>query len=392
MEARRRTDLLARPDAEVPDTALERATWATEALAGCGFEAVCALEVVDGGAQSVLWAGAGAAGRIADRAQVVARSVAASGRALKLLTDDDPGAVMPGWRYAAIPVGSTKHGTAVVVVGDRALSLREAQTTATVLAPSDPDGPVGGPCGSVARELAARFDADIVALSLFAQAGMLMNLHVRSGAVLRAWRMPTDTVWGDAAKCGSAMALGDLQHHAGCETLSSLGLTSAAIAGIENGYGLAVGAVGVARRGDLPPDVAGTMIELAAELGPRIMSLRSTTEVPRADATGAVNLRSFAARVGCRRFALYSRTGNVLRLVSAHAEDGSTLVSPPDAYEEQLVIWAAERGIAVAAEHAAAVMVGDDTVLYARDMGKKPMERLRLALQDLRQDPYGKAA
>jgi hypothetical protein len=89
---------------------------------------------------------------------------------------------------------------------------------------------------------------------------------------------------------------------------------------------------------------------------------------------------------------MYSRSGDVLSLVSAHASDGSVLVSPPDPYEEQMVCWAAEKGVAVSSGEAASVVVGDDTVLYARDPVKRPIDCLRLALQDLRSDPYGRAA
>ena len=58
-------------------------------------------------------------------------------------------------------------------------------------------------------------------------------------------------------------------------------MNSAAIAGFENGQGLAVGSVGVARAGDLPDGIAYEMIERAAIMGPEIMDLRAATELAR---------------------------------------------------------------------------------------------------------------
>lgn len=73
-----------------------------------------------------------------------------------------------------------------------------------------------------------------------------------------------------------------------------------------------------------------------------------------------------------------------MRLVSAHAEDGSRLMSPPDPGEEELVHYAAKRGMSISGRHAAAILVGDDTVLYACDPRREPLERLRRALEELR--------
>jgi hypothetical protein len=119
------------------------------------------------------------------------------------------------------------------------------------------------------------------------------------------------------------------------------------------------------------------------------MSSLSSTSVPVPDADGSVDLRVLAARVGCRRFAMYERVGPELRLISAHTYDGSRLMTPPDELEEQLVCWAADKGIGVVSEDAAAVLIGDHTVLYAQDPEKRALDCLRLALQDVRRNPYG---
>ena len=351
-----------------------------------------ALQVGGRISQPLLCAAAGRIDNVAEVGRGLAERVATTGRALQMLDADDDRMSLR-WRFGAVPCGVVRDGEIVVVFADPTLTQRESQTIATWLAPPRTmHAGTGGPCGDLARSIAAEFGADVVVFALFAQAGMLLNMHVRSGAVLRSWRLPVDTVWGEAARHSAAFVLGDLHMHPGAETLSALGLKSAAVIGIENGQGLAVGSIGIASRGELEIDIAQQLLERSAVLGPQVMELRSATMVPRADASGAVDLRGFAARVGCRRFALYSKAGNVVTLVSAHAGDGSILISPPDPYEEQLVCWAAEKGIAVASDDAAAVMVGGDTVLYAQDPHKKPMECLRLALTDVRQDPYGRKA
>jgi hypothetical protein len=341
----------------------------------------------------MLCAAAGRVDHIVDVARGLAARVAETGRAVELLDADDPWMRLR-WRFAAVPCGTTRDGVIVVVTADPALARREAQAIATWIAPpvEEAELTVGGPCGDLARELARDLGADVVVFSLFAQAGMLLNMHVRSGALLRTWRAPVDTVWGEAARHGAAYVLGELHMHPGAESLASMGLQSAAVVGLENGNGVAIGSIGIASHGDLDTAIAQHLLEQAPVLGPRIMQLRSATVAPKADADGVVEMRAFAARVGCRRLALYSLQGEEISFVSAHAEDGSMLVSPPDPLEEQLVAWAVQRGTAVASEDAAVVLVGDDTILYAQDPKRRPLDRLRLALSDLRNDPYGRRA
>lgn len=391
MFTRRRTDRLPAPE-ELPADPIARARSACDALVRCGFESALALQVVDPADPAMLCAAAGRVDVVLDAARGIAERAAVTGRALQMIDADDVRRNLR-WRFGAVPCGDVRDGEIVVVVADPSLTQREAQVVATWLAtPAARRTVIANPCAALARSLAAEFSVDIVVFSLFAQAGMLMNMHVRSGAVLRTWRCPVDTVWGEAARHGAAFVLGDLQMHPGAESLAALGIRSAAVVGFENGSGIAVGAIGIGSRDELDIDIAQRLLERVPVLGPQLMHLRAATDVPRPDPAGAVDLRGFAARVGCRRFALYSKQGNVVALVSAHAGDGSLLVSPPDPYEQQLVVWAAEKGIAVASDDAAAVMIGEDTVLYAQDPHKKPMERLRLALQDLRNDPYGRAA
>lgn len=398
---RRRTDSLP-PPGDLPAEPLARARAACDALVGCGMESALALQVVDRMTQGMLCAAAGRIDHVADVARGLAEEAALTGRALHMVDADDTRMNLR-WRFGAVPCGAVRDGQVVLVVADPSLTQREAQAIATWIAPADDASiTVGGgglgqrievaTSGDLARSLAREFHADAVVFALFTQAGMLLNMHVRSGAVLRSWRAPVDTVWGEAARHNAAFVLGDLHMHPGAESLSSLGMRSAAVVGIENGNGIAIGAVGIAARHELDIDVAQRLLDRAPVIGPQLMEFKSRTVVPSADADGAVNLRAFAARVGCRRFALYSKAGVAVTLLSAHAQDGSVLVSPPDPYEEQLVCWAAEKGIAVASDEAAAVMVGDDTVLYAQDSKKRPMECLRLALQDLRDNPYGQAA
>jgi hypothetical protein len=64
----------------------------------------------------------------------------------------------------------------------------------------------------------------------------------------------------------------------------------------------------------------------------------------------------------------------------------------PDLLEEQLIGWAVEQGGAVSIDTAAAVLIGEETVLYARDEKRNPMTRLRNALIALRDEPDSRAA
>jgi hypothetical protein len=386
---RRRTDQLPLP-AELPHEPLDRARAACDFVSAAGFEAALAVHVPDDGSQGVLCAGTGRVDPLLDVARGLARTVTREGRALQLLdTDDRKG--NNHWRHAAIPVGRTHNGTMVLITSDSRLARREGQALATWAAPANVLGMRvrGGPCTRLARDLAREFEADTVMIALFASSGMLLNLHVRSGALLHGSRIPTDTVWGEVARHGAAFTLGDLSLHPGTELLGSVGMRTAGLVGLENGRGIAIGALGVASAGDLDLDVAHHLLGRAPELGPEIMTTLSSTSVPVPDETGSVDLRLLAARVGCRRFAMYERQGAELRLVSAHTYDGSRLMSPPDEMEEQLVCWAADKGIGVVSEDAAAVLIGDHTVLYAQDPDRRALDCLRLALQDVRRNPFG---
>jgi hypothetical protein len=195
------------------------------------------------------------------------------------------------------------------------------------------------------------------------------------------------------------MNLGALEQHGGTEQMAAMGLTHACIAGLTSEQGLPFGAVGVFAGSDLPVEVADRMFVASDAIGPQLMSVLShqqSDEVKSDDSV--VALHSIARRVGCRRFALYARSRRGMKLVSAHAEDGSRLMGAADPGEEELVHYAAKRGMSVSGRTAAAILVGDDTVLYACDPRKEPLERLRLALNDLRgnrgggEDQYRRAA
>lgn len=389
MERRRRTDQLPLP-ALLPAEPLGRARAACELAAVVGFDATIALHVPDDGSQGVLCGASGRVEPLLDIARGVARRAAAEGRALHLVDADDRGRQV-GWRHAAIPIGRTPSGTLVLVASDRNLSRREGQALAAWAAPTDVRGlrVDGGPCAELARELATTFHADVVAFALFAASGMLLQVHVRSGALLHSHRVPADTVWGEVARHGAAFTLGDLSMHPGTQLLGSLGMHTAGLVGLENGNGLPIGALGIAAAEHLDVDVAHQLLACAPELGPELMRRMSSTSVPVPDADGTVDLQVLAARVGCRRFAMYERVGVELRLVAAHAEDGSRLMAPADPVEAHLVELAARRGVGVVNEDAAAVMIGSHTVLYAQDPDKRALDCLRLALQDVRRNPFG---
>jgi hypothetical protein len=375
---RRRTDHLPAA-AALPTVPVDRARAACDAVAGAGFTAAVAIQVPGDGSDPVVWCSTGRAEPVLDAAKHAAVVASAQGRVLHM-----PDA-RSDTRIAVVDAGDMGDGQLLVVTSDAMLSRREGEALACWLSPGDGDVsrlPGASAASPIAQALAAEFDADAVVFSLFGAAGMLMNLHVRSGGVLRSWRLPEDTIWGEAGRHSAAFMLGDLHVHAGAEAFASLGLTSAAVVGLENGNGVAAGSVGLAAKEPLALDCARQLLDRAGILGPELMQARTRAAIPIPSADGSVELRGFARRVGCRRFALYAREGNLLRLMAAHSHDGSTLVAPPDPYEEQLVCWAAEKGIAIVSDDAAAVLVGE-TVLYAQDPSKRPMERLRLALQDL---------
>ncbi|MBC7644702.1 MAG: hypothetical protein H7123_06220 [Thermoleophilia bacterium] len=391
---RRRTDHL--PSAEeLPADPVARARVACEALTLSGFDAAIGLHIPDGSESAITFASSGRFDRLMHDVVQLAEEAARTGMPLYMPADR----ALRGMKCAVITGGDTANGRTMLVVADTALSQREGEALAAWLAPvASSRAVLGGSCGQLAASLAAEFSVEAVVISLFASAGMLCNLHVRSGGLLRTWRLPTDTVWGEAAQHGAAFVLGDLHAHPGTEALAALGMSSAAIVGLENGNGQPIGSIGVASRDELDMDIARMLLERAPILGPQIMQLRSTTrpiaplDVGLAETGEAVvELRGFAQRVGCRRFAMYERKGTSLRLVAAHAGDGTRLISPPDPYEEQLVCWASDKGIAIVSEDAAAILVGTDTVLYAQDPRQRPIDCLRRALGDLRDAGFPQA-
>lgn len=384
---RRRTDHLPLAEA-LPADPLDRARVACEALAQTGYESAAVFCVPHDGSTPTVCAVMGEAEATIEAAAVIAEGAAHAGRAVMLADGPSLRREFPASRMAAVPIGDSDQHRYMLVAVDPVISQRDAEAIAAWIAPAEAVPPVAaGACGSLANTLALEYDADAVVFALFTQSGMVLNLHVRSGGLLRAWRLPADTVWGEAARHAAAFMLGELQMHPGAESLASLGMRTAAVVGIENGHGVTIGSIGLASRGELSLDVPRELLERASLLGPQVMALKSRGVPTVHQATSVVELRGFAARVGCRRFALYTREGTVLRLASAHAQDGSLLVAPPDPYEEQIVCWAAEKRIAIVSEDAAAVMVGEDTVLYAQDPRKVPMDCLRDALQALRGGP-----
>lgn len=386
---RRRTDQLP-PAALLPEDPVTRARAAGELAAAAGFAASCGIVVPDDGGQGLVCAASGRIDPLLDVARGSARAVALDGRALRLVDTDSRGADARN-RHAAIPVGRAGSSTVVLVVSDPQLTRREGQALATWAAPPRAAGlrVRGGPCGALARRIAREYGADAIVLALFATSGLRVDLHVRSGALLDSSRVPADTVWGEVARHGAAFTLGDLALHPGTGLLNAVGMHTAAMVGLENGHGIAIGALGVATGGEFDVDIAHQLLSLSPSLGPEVMARMSATSVPVAAKDGTVDLRLLAARVGCRRFAMYERIGAELQLVSAHARDGSKLVSPPDELEEQLVAWAAQKGVGVVSEDAAAVLVGRHTVLYAQDPDRRALDCLRLALQDVRRNPFG---
>ncbi|MCW2950022.1 MAG: hypothetical protein JWN41_1035 [Thermoleophilia bacterium] len=385
---RRRTDQLALAD-RLPADSISRARAACSVLAALGIEASVALQLPSDGRQGVICAAAGRTEHAVDVARGLARHAVTSGRPLVVL-DSTERIGLRRWRHAAMPIGSAGDGVIVLVVSDPRLSRREAQAIATWVATAEPGSlrVDGGPCGELTQCIAREFAADIVVLALFAEAGMLVHLFVRSGALLHVCRIPSDTVWGEVARHGASFTLGDLELHAGVELLASVGMRTAGLVGLENGHGIAIGALGVATAGELDVDVAHHLLARAPLLGPEIMTRLSSTEVPVPEDDGSVDVGLLAARVGCRRFAIYRVDDGATELIAAHAPDGSLLDDVPDALEAQLVNWALHEGTGVVGDGAAAVMIGEHTVLYACDPERRPLECLRRALQDVRRNPF----
>ncbi|MBC7460533.1 MAG: hypothetical protein H7287_04155 [Thermoleophilia bacterium] len=385
---RRRTDQLASAE-RLPLDPLARARAACSILEASGIEASLALQLPADGGQGIICAAAGRTEHAVDVARGLARHAVSTARPLALL-DSTERIGLRRWRHAAMPIGAVRDGAIVLVVSDPRLTRREAQAiTAWVAAPETGSLTVdGGPIASLAHGIAHEFGADTVVLALFAEAGMLVQLYLRSGALLHTWRIPSDTVWGEVARHGASFTLGDLELHPGVELLASVGMRNAALVGLENGHGIAIGALGVASSDELDIDVAHHLLARAPLLGPEVMNRLSSTQVPVAEEDGSVDVGLLAARVGCRRFAMYRVDQGALQLVSAHAPDGTIDTTSPQELETRLAGWALEQGTGVVAEHAAAVLIGTHTVLFASDPERRPLECLRRALQDVRRNPF----
>jgi hypothetical protein len=365
-----------------------------------GMQSAVALLLTDEEfAAPMMIAGAGRVDLVADMARALADRVEREHRALIVVEPDgsagDPTISMlrPLERHAAMLIGTHRDGNIVLVVSDPNLSRREAEAIAVWSAGAQEAAPFGGVCGQLAHDIAQEFDAEVVATAVFVNSSILVTLHARSGALIRAWRVPPDTVWGEAARHGAAFVLGDLHRHPGAEALESLGMTSAAVLGLDNGSGVAIGAVGIASRSDLPMEAADRLINMSPTIASRLLKSRAAPlDAVRGDES-SVELTALAASVGCDRFCVYSRTApGELTLISAHYADGRLQDPDPDLLEEQLIGWAVEQGGAVSIDTAAAVLIGEETVLYARDEKRNPMTRLRNALIALRDEPDSRAA
>lgn len=375
----------------LPGDVGERARMACAVLERAGFHAVVALHVRDSERSPIPCGSGGAADGIADVARGVATRFARDAQPLLVLdvpTSHGRGGTL---RVAAVSLGRVVGGQAVLVMADPRLTQREAQALAAWT--THPSSPVQlAPCGALARDLAAEFDADVITLSIFARSGLTQQMFVRSGGLVRSWRSPADTVWGEAARHGSAYALGDLHLHPGMELYAAMGMRQAAIVGLGSPDGLGIGALGVSSAGHLGQDIPHVLLERAPAIGRDVMSMLADDPTPLArpetdDAMQSVDVRAFAISVGCRRLALYQRDGQTLRLIAACAEDGSRLLAPPDPREPELVRQAALSGQAAETGDAVAIAVGEKTVLYAQDPHARPGEQLRRALGELRQPP-----
>jgi hypothetical protein len=348
------------------------------------------LHVADDGAAVVPLASAGIVHPLEAVAAGMARRISRDGRPL-IVVDSEERRSGRRWRHAACPLAHGEGGTYVLALCDTTLPRREAQAIATWAAPRDPGAMrvYGGRSTHLAHSLARRLDVDVVAFGIFAASGMHLRLHTRSGALLQIARVPNETVWGEAARHGAAFTLGDLPVHDGAAALAALGMSTAALVGLDNGGGVPLGALGVASSGRIAPDMAHELLGIGPGVGPEIMRALATTEVPVPDADGTINLDVLAARVGCERFAMYDFSGGEVRFVAAHARDGSLQRVAPDERERALVRQAVEHGIGAFGPQAAAVLVGGHTVLYAHDPGKRVLECLRRALDDIRRNPFG---
>lgn len=392
--------LLAGP-AEHP--AGSRAASAADALVRAGARAACAMHITDPQLPAFMGKASGAADGIAEIARPIAERMMQTGRAIRVVEMGNR-ALGTHQRFVGIACGSNDDdGAVILVVNDEQLPTYTAEAIAVALSnPTEVDQPHLADCracSALTRDIATEFDAGIVGISLFSRAGMRTDLHVRSGELLRRTRLPLESVWGDAARAGAAFNLADLRQHRGMESLGSIGMSHAAVVALENEAGVPVGAVGVAAPHELPDDISLRLLDRSRDYAREVMQAHARSRVSSSPARPVlshsarreqhVELRELAARIGCHRVAIYQGEGEGLGMVGCFAGDGSSLVSPPDAYEEELVRMAAYRGVSVVTEQAAVVLLSNGVLIYASDSERDPMEAIQFALQDLLDDPYG---
>ncbi len=376
------------------DDPLERARQAGRVLVMAGCRASCVVQLADGAPDPLVRGGAGDVASLAAVAVPLAEGLVDSGRALRVV---DAGSRSPGGarlRFAAVSCGQRAGVATVVVLSGDGLSTHQLETVAMLLSapPGQPEPPVGiqRPCSLLARDLAGEGAADLVSIALFARAGMQLDLHVRSGDLLRRRRVPVGSIWGEAARHGAAYRIGELRQHRGTEHLAALGMEEAVLVSLENDAGVPVGTIGLAARERLPDGLATGLLERTRTLAREVMESHAHTPAQRAH-PGAVSqdieLRVLARSVGCRRFAVYMPQGSELVLLGSFAADGQSLAAPPDPFEQELVRTALERTVSITTEGAAVVLLANGVLLYASDSRRDPMQAIQSALRDLVDGP-----
>lgn len=387
MQNRKRITALTQAPLARPEHALGGGAEACESIVAAGFVAAAVVRVAEGDSAEVITS---AGGLDADTAAIVA---SAAGEAARTGRPVHGGAAAPTGEchVAAAVCGADEQGLLVIAAVDSHITTHEAQALAVWASPASAEGDVagGGACGELARTVAQQHAADVVVVALFSGSAMSLDLHTRSGTLVRSWRCTSDTVWAEAAKHSSAYVLGSLEHHSGAEWMAALGLESAAVVGLANSDGDAVGAIGVGSFGHLAVDVASQLLDYAPLLGRQVAAAKTDLAPLAAQPAPAdeqqVKISSFAQAVGCERMAVYTRVGPLqFALAAAHGTDGTAVDMEPDPVEEQLVQIMSDDGTAMVYEDAALVCLGDDTILYARDANKNALECVRRALRDLR--------
>lgn len=246
---------------------IERGRSLCETMHDCGFAGTAVFEIEDSQSTAVLLAASGRHTPFLSTLAGMAERSAATGQTAHLLQSDE-GPLRMQTRFAAVPIAWTDGGTVTLTVADDDLTLHEVQAIAAWA--SDP-GSVGSDLPSaLASSVARQFEADGVVFSLFAEAGMLLELRSSCGALVRRWRCPDETVWAEAARHGAAIVLGELGQHRGTETLNSIGMRSAGLVGVALPGGMAFGAVGVCSFTQLPVDVADRLLCSSGQLGEQV--------------------------------------------------------------------------------------------------------------------------